>query len=87
MNCSKGALVLSHVYKTNQHTQKKKAVYIQAMELIMLAKTEGGPAGCHSSSALTMTHRLGLHTTERSHWAGKSSADRCGPPPQAGPCC
>lgn len=42
----------------------------------MLAKTEGGPAGCHSS--LILQHSIPVQIARTGQ--EKSSADHCGPP-------
>ncbi len=71
----------------NKSTKRKKKKNLQFTFRLrnwnMLAKTEGGPAGCRSSLILQQsipiliarpslpTHWLGLHARERSHWAGE----------------
>lgn len=66
-----------HFFFSNpENKPMKKKVYIQAVILNMLAKTEGGPAGCHSSLILQPSIPIQIarppHARERSsHWAGE----------------
>lgn len=77
----------------NKPKEKKKSpVYIKALKLNMLAKTEGGPAGCRSSLVLQQSIPIQIArpllqptdwpSTPESDPTGqeKSSADHCGPP-------
>lgn len=76
--------------KPTKEKKRKSPVYIQALKSFMLAKTEGGPAGCHSS--LISQHSIPIQIARPPHQRAIALGRRRAllttvAPPQCGPRC